>query len=252
MVGRLYRSAGKRRVDQEAGIAALAEIEKPNRTPWSDLVAAAQFQVERIQRGDANAAVDAIRIATVGLRSVLAGRPLDPEQSILVRWLEQSLAKVTPGHVDANRALGLVSAHAPFVPEERDAVLCLWVHEELQRPRYRKLAKPLPSAFEAVAKRAAKKAMRCTKGSRSRSRRRRLMAKRNSKSAKGQNGELHQLRPLDSDDVINVLTFLSWQQPLQGVAPSREHHDSIECGRMLILDWMANSIRISNAEVAHG
>jgi hypothetical protein len=137
----------------------LIEREKPdlsNRAEWPDMVSAARFLLERIQRGDANAAQDAIRTATIGLREILAGRPPDPEQMVLVAWLEQCLTKVTHDHLDANRALGLVADHAPFLPEERDAVLCLWVHEELRRARYKSMERPLPVAFEAVAKRAKK------------------------------------------------------------------------------------------------
>jgi hypothetical protein len=58
-------------------------------------------------------------------------------------------------------------------------------------------------------------------------------------------------RSLSPENVADVLTFLSWQQPLLGTTPADRTGNSVEAGRTLILDWLAASLR-SEDEVAHG
>jgi hypothetical protein len=50
-------------------------------------------------------------------------------------------------------------------------------------------------------------------------------------------------RSLSSENVANVLTFLSWQQPLQGSTPGREEAEAVECGRSVLLDFLAGCLR---------
>lgn len=54
---------------------------------------------------------------------------------------------------------------------------------------------------------------------------------------------------LPMESVANVLTFLSWQQMVQGTYPMAEERGKVEAGLSCILDWCAASLR---AEVAHG
>ena len=58
------------------------------------------------------------------------------------------------------------------------------------------------------------------------------------------------VRTLSPDDVANVLTFLSWQQPLLGTSPVERVGSAVEAGRILILDWLADNLR-SEDEVDH-
>jgi len=66
--------------------------------PWGELVAAEET-IRRIERGNRLAARDAIRTATVGLRGVLAGGTLDPEQTVCVMWLVGALDRLTPDYL---------------------------------------------------------------------------------------------------------------------------------------------------------
>ncbi len=52
----------------------------------------------------------------------------------------------------------------------------------------------------------------------------------------GTNGGPSKRLPIGSEDVANVLAFLSWHVPLEGSEPTKEVRDQIECGRMTILD----------------
>ena len=103
--------------------------------PWADLIAAATAQIREANEGNALAAHEVLRQATVGLREVLAGRLPDPERLEYLRYLVGALEQIAQD-VPPDKALGVWSGQRPHsVSEDRDFVLFVAVGTEIDRLR---------------------------------------------------------------------------------------------------------------------
>jgi hypothetical protein len=122
--------------------------------PWPDLVAAAQNQIRLIEAGDDLAAKKALRMAAIGLAHVLNGNKPDPEHSVYLEFLLQSINQFLKG-VPLNKAFGLWSANRPkTISESRNLVLFMRVGLRVGEFREQSTVSPISKAIRAIAKEA--------------------------------------------------------------------------------------------------
>lgn len=126
---------------------------RAERNPWLELIEAANQQIDRINRGDRCAAMEALRMAAVGLQDVLAGREPDAERRVYLRFLVAALDQIKAA-VEPGKALGLQIGNRPPIDVSRDLVIFMRVGLELDKLVKTSAAlKPVKRAIANTAKR---------------------------------------------------------------------------------------------------